>query len=124
MDVVIVGPCGSGKSTLTHALKACGYPARSVAQEHSVIRNLWRHGGEPAAVIYLDATPAVISARRQHDFPTWLYTEQQARLAPAFAHASLVVDTTTLTAQEVCAKAVAFLQARGIQPLDTATVVE
>lgn len=116
MDIVIVGPCGSGKTTLKGALNALGYGARAVAQEHSIIRNLWRHGGEPAAVIYLDATPEVISARRAHDFPAWLYAEQQYRLAPAHAHASLIVDTTTLTAQEVYERVVAFLKGRGIQP--------
>jgi predicted ATPase len=99
--IVVVGACGTGKSTLVLALKARGYAARIVAQEHSAIRELWAHGGWPAALIMLDASPDIISQRRHNDFPTWLYDQQRQRLRSAQAHATLYLHTDHLAANEV-----------------------
>ncbi|MBA3946149.1 MAG: AAA family ATPase [Herpetosiphonaceae bacterium] len=114
MDVVVVGPCGAGKTTLAAALRGAGYTVRAVAQEHSIIRDLWQHGGEAAALIFLDAAPDVISIRRGHDFPLWLYHEQLQRLKDAREHATLVLDTTVLSSAEVRAAVLAHLQTRGV----------
>ncbi len=114
MDVVVVGPCGAGKTTLATALRGAGYGVRAVAQEHSIIRELWRHGGEAAALIFLDATPGIISIRRGHDFPLWLYHEQLARLKNAREHATMILDTTALSSAEVRAAVIAHLQATRI----------
>jgi shikimate kinase len=101
MAVVVVGPCGSGKSTLVASLLAAGIEARAVAQEHSRIPELWRHLGDPDALIFLDATPPTITARRQNDFPAWLYEKQIRRLASARANATLYLQTDTLSANDV-----------------------
>jgi adenylate kinase family enzyme len=101
MLVIVVGPCGSGKSTLVARLKAQGYRARTVAQEHSHIDELWKHGGMPDALIFLDASPATITRRRQNLFPEWLYTAQIERLRSARAHATLYLHTDRLSPGEV-----------------------
>jgi gluconate kinase len=111
-----VGPCGSGKSTLVARLTALGYAARAVAQEHSIVRELWRHGGEPAALILLHAEPATITARRQAEFPAWLHSRQLERLATARAHADLVVTTDQESPETVTARVVEFLRNAGIRP--------
>ncbi len=98
MLVVVVGPCGSGKSTLVARLQTAGYEARAVAQEHSRIPELWKHGGEPDALIYLDASPSTITRRRQNDFPEWLYAKQVRRLMSAREHATLYLHTDNLAA--------------------------
>ena len=116
MDVIVVGPCGSGKTTLVAALTKEGYRVRAVAQEHSAIPKLWHHGGEPAALVVLSATPMIITARRRADFPVWLHEQQIARLASAREHADLTIDTDRLTAQEVLTRVVGFLGSRGIKP--------
>ncbi|WP_026370684.1 hypothetical protein [Kallotenue papyrolyticum] len=113
MLIVVVGPCGSGKSTLVARLQAAGYDARAVAQEHSVIPDLWRHGGEPDALIYLDASPAVIAHRRRNDFPVWLYAQQVGRLRLARAHATLYLQTDRLDPAAVAAHALEHI--RGLQ---------
>lgn len=120
MQVIIVGPCGSGKTTLVNRLQAHGYDARAVAQEHSAIHDLWKHGGLPAALIFLDASPAVISARRRNEFPVWLYDTQVARLADARHHATLYLHTDALAADEVQRLALAHLSERQVQPGDSA----
>ena len=101
MLVVVVGPCGSGKSTLVAQLQAAGYEARAVAQEHSRVPELWKHGGEPDALIYLDASPSTITNRRQNDFPRWLYDKQVRRLESARQHATLYLQTDNLAAAVV-----------------------
>jgi thymidylate kinase len=101
MLVVVVGPCGSGKTTLVARLRTLGYTARAVAQEHSHIHELWKHGGTPDALIFLDASPAMITRRRQNQFPQWLYTAQIQRLHSARAHATFYLHTDRLSPGEV-----------------------
>ncbi len=116
MEVVVVGPCGAGKSTLVEALTAQGYTARAVAQEHSAIPDLWRHGGRPAALIMLGARRSTIARRRGGDFPAWLLRQQWERLASARAHADLLLPTDEATPEEVAGKVVEYLQSVGIKP--------
>lgn len=113
-EVVIAGPCGSGKSTLVNTLTTAGFSARAVAQEHSVIHELWQHGGKPLALIVLEASPPVITQRRGTDFPAWLHHEQMERLASAREHADLIVDTDRRSAQEVGTIVVDFLHDMGL----------
>ena len=111
MDIVVVGPCGSGKSTLVATLQEAGFDARAVAQEHSRIPELWRHAGDPDALIFLDASPPTITARRHNEFPGWLYEKQQRRLASARANATLYLQTDALSADDVERRALAHLGA-------------
>lgn len=101
MVIVVVGPCGSGKSTLVARLQSQGFSARVVAQEHSRVHDLWRHGGEPDALIFLDASPTTISTRRDNEFPPWLHEKQMRRLAAARDHATLYLPTDRLSAADV-----------------------
>ncbi len=110
MVIVVVGPCGSGKTTLVARLQAAGYDARVVAQEHSAVPDLWRHGGEPDALIYLDASPAVISRRRQNEFPRWLYGRQLRRLRVARERATLYLHTDHLDPRDVEARVLDHLR--------------
>ncbi len=113
-EVVVAGPCGSGKSTLVERLTAAGINARAVAQEHSVIHELWKHGGTPLALVVLEATSPIITRRRGADFPEWLHHEQMERLKSARDHADLIVDTDERTAEDVEKVVMDFLQEMGI----------
>ena len=53
MIVVVVGVCGSGKTTLVKNLQKNGIDAYNVAQEHSCIKQLWKHK-KPDKVIMLE----------------------------------------------------------------------
>lgn len=115
-SIVIVGACGTGKSSLVQLLQAHGYAARVVAQEHSAIPKLWAHGGQPMALIMLDASPDTITTRRQNTFPQWLYDQQRLRLRSAQAHATLYLRTDQLDLDDVQQRVMAHLLQLQIVP--------
>lgn len=99
--VVVVGPCASGKSTIVEGLRERGFDAYSVAQEHSIIRDLWRRR-EPDLVIFLDVSLDAIRARRGNpNWPEWIYDLQMERLEPARTNATVVVDTSVKSPAEI-----------------------
>ena len=110
--VGVVGPCGSGKSTLIAALDSLGYATRHIAQEHSYVKDMWKRLSNPDLLIFLQASFPV-TRQRKSTMTLWTendYNEQQRRLAHAFEHADLVVDTDNLSIDDVLAKVTAFLE--------------
>ena len=93
MKVAVVGHCASGKTTVVKLLRADGYDAYSVAQEHSVIRDLWKHQ-EPQHVLYLDVSLDELRRRRGNpQWPAWIFEEQESRLLDARRNATVVINT-------------------------------
>lgn len=91
--VAVVGHCASGKTTIARLLSERGIDAYSVAQEHSIVRDLWQHQN-PDLVVYLDVSLARIRERKSNDvWPEWIYDEQARRLEHARHHADVEVDT-------------------------------
>jgi deoxyadenosine/deoxycytidine kinase len=99
--IVIVGYCASGKTSVVEALRERGVNAHAVAQEHSVVRELWNHQ-EPDVVVFLDVTLDELRIRRKNpNWPAWIYELQTERLDPARHRADLVIDTTAGDVQYV-----------------------
>ena len=109
----IVGPCGSGKSTLAARLTERGLGARAIAQEHSYVPAMWQRLTNPGLLVFLLASYPVCTRRRQLVWTEQEYEEQLRRLAHAYAHADLRVDTDWLTPNEVLA---AVLGRLGVEP--------
>ncbi|HLI50394.1 MAG TPA: hypothetical protein VKU87_01280 [Thermomicrobiaceae bacterium] len=91
MRVAVVGVCGSGKSTVAAGLRARGFDAYDVAQEHSVVADLWRHQS-PDVLVVLSVDLATVRERREPDWPGWIYDLQVQRLADARRHASILLS--------------------------------
>lgn len=111
--IKVVGVSAAGKSTLARRLRAQGYDARPVSQEHSGAPTLWKQFGAPRALIYLDVSLAAQQARRTD--VAWSAEHRGIeieRLADARAHADLVIDTSTQSSAEVLAIALAFLESK------------
>lgn len=108
----VVGPCGSGKSTLIEALAARGYQCRHIAQEHSYVPYMWQRLTSPDLLIYLGASFRVCTARRRLNWSEADYDEQLLRLAHARDHADLMIETDGLSPEAVEAEALAFLRRR------------
>ena len=109
MKIAIVGVCASGKTTLVAGLKAAGYDAYNVAQEHSGIHDFWakRH---PDILVMIDATMPAIHTRRVVYWDESRLEVQHKRLADAKAHADLYIQTDQYNAQQVRDKVINFIQ--------------
>ncbi len=97
--IAVVGVCGSGKTTIVDQLKRRGYDAYVVSQEHSIIRDLWNHH-EPAVLVLLDVRLETVRARRNKEWPRWMYDLQQDRLTDARAHATVTIETDDRSIEE------------------------
>jgi len=106
----IVGPCGSGKSTLVAGLEQNGFRCRHIAQEHSYVQYMWKRITNPDVLIFLNASFEVTTRRRRLNWTKADYDEQQSRLAHARQHANLLIETDTITAEEVLAGVLDFLK--------------
>lgn len=108
--IAVVGPCASGKSLLVQALRAQGYNAREVAQEHSHVPTMWQRLTQPNLLIYLDVSWEIASRRRPSDAgPRW-WAELARRLRHARQHADLYIHTDELTPHQVLQRTQAFLK--------------
>ncbi len=114
--IVVVGPDAAGKSELVRQLKALGYNARSCAQDHSYVPDMWRRIARPDFLVYLDARLETIARRRNIDWGQERLDQLNARLAHARAHADLYLATDDLTPQEVIDRVQAALSEAEIGP--------
>jgi ribose 1,5-bisphosphokinase PhnN len=114
--VVVVGPDAAGKTELVQRLRALGYNARSCAQDHSYVPDMWRRLARPDFLIYLDARLETIARRRAIDWGQERLDQLNARLAHARAHCDLYVVTDDLEAEEVVERVRAALESAGIVP--------
>jgi len=105
----LVGPCGAGKSTLQANLKALGYQAHHISQEHSFVPDMWRRMIDPDFLIFLSASYEIILQRKKFNFSQEEYCEQKRRLQHAYNHADLVINTDSLTPFDVLRKTKQFL---------------
>jgi shikimate kinase len=114
-DVVIVGPCAAGKSTLARGLSEQGYHAHLIAQEHSGVRDLWRRH-QARALVYLDVDLERVHQRGRPNFPAWLHQQQKDRLKEARDAAACYVNTAPLSIPDVLEQVLKFLAAANIRP--------
>ncbi|HEY3475554.1 MAG TPA: AAA family ATPase [Anaerolineales bacterium] len=106
----VVGPCGSGKSTLIARLAEHGYACRHIAQEHSYVPAMWQRIARPDVLIFLDVSFPVSTARRRLSWQKKDYDQQVGRLSHARQHAHLVIDTDSLTPEQILEQVLDYLK--------------
>lgn len=106
----VVGPCGSGKSTLITGLNQHGYTCRHIAQEHSYVPAMWQIITKPDLLIYLHASFQTSTARRKLNWNASDHTEQLRRLSHAREHAHIIINTDDLTPDRILQQALDFLK--------------
>jgi cytidylate kinase len=105
----VVGPCGSGKSTLISGLEKHGHTCRHIAQEHSYVQAMWQIISNPDVLIYLHSSFQTSTARRKLDWHEKDYNEQLRRLAHARDHAQITITTDDLAPDEILQKVLDLL---------------
>lgn len=110
--VAVIGPCTSGKSTVAAALRAHGVDAVGVAQEHTLIPDLYRHVG-PDVLVYLDVSYEQAVRRRRISWGPERLAAQRSFMTPARAAADLVILTDRLTPEEVVRRVLDYLERQG-----------
>ncbi len=114
--IVVVGPDAAGKTELVNRLRALGYNARSCAQDHSYVPDMWQRISKPDFLVYLDAQLETIARRRAIDWGQERLDELNCRLAHARAHCDLYLPTDELEPEEVADQARVALSVVGITP--------
>lgn len=97
----VVGPCGSGKSTLIAGLEKRGYHCRHIAQEHSYVKTMWQVITNPDILIFLECSFENSTSRRKLNWLPADHEEQLRRLSHAREHADITIDTNLLSPDEV-----------------------
>lgn len=101
--IVVVGVCGSGKSMLAEGLKAAGYDAHAVAQEHSIVPELFLHLN-PDLIIYLSASDETVAARKKTGWEHGQLEAQRRRLKRAREQAHMHFQTDNVEPAELVQK--------------------
>lgn len=108
--IAVVGLCAAGKSTLVKGLRAHGFNAREVLQEHSYVPNMWKRITNPDILIFLDCSIETTRTRRKdRHFEAWLLDEERRRLQHAREHCNLYIATDDLAPDEVLARSLSLL---------------
>lgn len=107
--IVIIGPCASGKTSLSTRLQRRGYRAYACGQEHSEIPDLWRHQA-PDVVIGLHIDLETLRRRRSPTWPHDIYERQIARLRAGYARADLVIAADRIDQETVAERVIAWLR--------------
>ena len=110
LTIGVVGPCAAGKTTLIQRLRALGYQAKHIAQEHSYVPDMWQRLADPDILVYLDVSYPLTIQRRKLDWTINEYSEEIHRLRHARKHAHLYINTDELSPEEVLARVLAFLK--------------
>jgi deoxyadenosine/deoxycytidine kinase len=110
LTIGVVGPCAAGKTTLIQGLRALGYQAKHIAQEHSYAPRMWQRLTNPDILVYLDVSYPLTIQRRNLDWTVNEYTEEIYRLRHARKNAHLYVNTDALSPEQVLARVLVFLK--------------
>jgi uridine kinase len=107
----IVGPCGSGKTTLIKKLieRRKDLDLRHIAQEHSYVPNMWKLLVNPDLLIYLNVSYSTATERRRLNWNEFEFQEQLHRLRNARELADLVIQTDALTPDQIAEQTSNFI---------------
>lgn len=115
--LILVGVCAAGKTTAKDGLKHSGIPTRSVAQEHSLVKHLYRQGGM-GLVVLLVASWETVHHRRQLAWNPDFYRTEWMRLQEARKEAHLILHTDHLSRREVADAIIGWWDSRlGLGPV-------
>jgi len=108
LNILIVGICASGKSSVVERLKDLGFNAKTCAQEHSYSKSLWTRLN-PDVLVVLDCSYETIKERRNVGWGVERIKIQKERLQGALQNCDLYLKTDNLTIEETIEKIIDYL---------------
>jgi len=105
----LVGPCVSGKTTISTILRELGYRAKVIAQEHSYVPNMWQIITKPQFLVFLEVSYQKTLVRLHMNWTEQEYREQLSRLGHAKENADLIIFTDDLNPQEICSQIISYI---------------
>lgn len=106
----VVGPCGSGKTTLVCGLRDDGFFGKVIAQEHSYVPDMWLRITKPHILVYLDVSYTSSMVRKKFNWTEKEFQAQIFRLRHAYKHADIIFQTNDLSVKEVLNLTIFFLE--------------
>ncbi|MHC1785007.1 MAG: hypothetical protein AB9891_20015 [Anaerolineaceae bacterium] len=110
----IVGPCGSGKSTIAAGLTKYGLNIKPICQEHSYVPTMWQRITKPDVLVFLDASHGETVRRKHLNWTAEEYQEQHRRLLHAREHADVYLFTDGSTPFETMRELLSILREKGL----------
>jgi predicted metal-dependent hydrolase len=95
-------------------LQQHGIAARQIAQEHSIVQDMWRRIGAPDLLVFLDGAYETCTTRKRFDWPVTDYQEQRRRLEHARRECDIYLVTDGLTPQAVLEQVLRALAVSGL----------
>jgi hypothetical protein len=109
ISIGLVGPCSSGKTTIKGLLRNHGFNVKHIAQEHSYVKDMWKKIANPDILVYLNVAYPTTLQRKNLDWSYDEYLEQITRLSHAHNFADLIIETDSLSPQQVLDKILDFI---------------
>jgi adenylate kinase len=109
LSILIVGICGSGKSSVVTKLQEMGFDVRACAQEHSCVKSMWRKL-DPDVLIVLDCSYETIKSRRNVSWGLERIKVQKEKLEDALNNCDLYLNSDNLTLEETVEKIINYLE--------------
>lgn len=97
----VVGPCAAGKTTLIKSLSNLGITAKHIAQEHSLIPDMWKRLSNPDLLIFLDVSYSNTLSRRHLQWSLEEFNKEHKRLSHAKDHCDLYINTDNMSIDDV-----------------------
>ncbi len=98
-EIMIVGVCAAGKTTLVEKLREMGFSVETVSQEHSSNPYLWKRQ-DPSFLVVLDCELETAKERRKRDIPENRFLAQKNRLGKAREESDFFLKTDNLSVEE------------------------
>lgn len=108
-EIMIVGVCAAGKTTLVEKLKADGFKVTTVSQEHSINPDLWQRA-RPYFLVVLDCSLETARERRNRNIPPAQFASQKEKLQKAREQCDLYLKTDNLSVEESAGHIIRALQ--------------
>ncbi len=108
-EIMIVGVCAAGKTTLVERLRGRGFKVATVSQEHSTNPYLWQRA-RPYFLVVVDCNLETARERRNSNIHPARFAGQKEKLQQAREQCDFYLQTDNLSVEESAGQIIGALQ--------------